>query len=155
MKKVIMTIGIPGSGKSTFLEKIKDQFPIFGYICPDDIRKELTGDISDQSKNKEVWVLAYSRLEKMLADNADITVLFDATQANKEQRIGCIKNCKKFGTEHIEGIYFNVELETAKQRNSGRERKVPDFVLEKMSKLLEENPPKMEDGFNSLILIKS
>jgi len=153
MKKIIISVGIPGSGKSTFLEKIKDQFLIFGYICPDQIREELTGNVSDQSKNKEVWELAYSRLEKLLMDNNNITVLFDATQADKKQRIDCIQKCKNFGADYIEGIYFNVSLEIAKQRNSERERRVPEFVLERMLKLLEENPPKIEDGFNSLILI--
>jgi len=37
MKKVIMGIGIPGSGKTTILKEFADKNG-YEYICPDDIR---------------------------------------------------------------------------------------------------------------------
>jgi predicted kinase len=73
MAKLAASVGISGSGKSTFGNKLEN----ITVICPDDIRKELTGDISDQSRNVEVWRLAYDRLCKSLENRED--VYFSAT----------------------------------------------------------------------------
>ena len=42
MKKLIMGIGIPGSEKTTVLKTFAEKYN-YSYICPDDIRLELTG----------------------------------------------------------------------------------------------------------------
>lgn len=73
MTKLIVSIGISGSGKTTFGNKLENTT----VICPDDIRKELTGNISDQSRNVEVWRLAYDRLRKSLENGEN--VYFSAT----------------------------------------------------------------------------
>lgn len=73
MVKLAASIGISGSGKTTFGNKLENTT----VICPDDIRKELTGDISDQSRNVEVWRIAYDRLRKSLENGED--VYFSAT----------------------------------------------------------------------------
>jgi predicted kinase len=51
----IIPVGISGAGKSFLGNKIKEKFSNVEIICMDDIRKELTGNISDQSKNKQVY----------------------------------------------------------------------------------------------------
>ena len=56
-----ISVGISGSGKSTYLAKLG--CPV---VCMDDIRKELTGNVSDQSKNREVFLKACIRVR----DNA-------------------------------------------------------------------------------------
>ena len=73
MTKLAISVGVSGSGKTTFGNKLENTT----IICPDDIRKELTGDISDQSKNVEVWRIAYDRLRKSLENGED--VYFSAT----------------------------------------------------------------------------
>jgi len=73
MTKLAISVGASGSGKSTFGNKLEN----ITVICPDDIRKELTGDISDQSRNVEVWRIAYDRLRKSLENGED--VYFSAT----------------------------------------------------------------------------
>ena len=79
---IIVTCGISGSGKSTwikeFLHDHRDE--AWAVICPDSIRKEFTGNVSDQSKNKEVWEEAYSRLKRFIC--ADKDILFDSTCTN-------------------------------------------------------------------------
>lgn len=73
-QKVVLTSGISGSGKSTFLRN----FFKGTVICPDDIRRELTGNVSDQSRNAEVWELTYKRFREALAtgDNVAISAMF-------------------------------------------------------------------------------
>ena len=51
--QLILPIGISGSGKSTWINSLdKDKYTI---ISPDMIRKELTGDVSDNSRNLEIF----------------------------------------------------------------------------------------------------
>ena len=61
----IMLIGLPGSGKSTLIGK---EFSGDGYkvISTDEIRKELSGDVSDQGLNIKVWELALQRSQNLL-----------------------------------------------------------------------------------------
>lgn len=74
MNKLIITCGISGSGKSTWVKKYH---PYAYIICPDNIRRELTGDVSDQSRNKEVFEVAYKSLCMNGVDAG--TVVWDAT----------------------------------------------------------------------------
>lgn len=76
MKTLIVTSGISGAGKTTFLNKNFKNVPC---VCPDDIRKEVTGDVSDQSKNPLVWKIAYDRLLSYLNEDGDGMVTFSAT----------------------------------------------------------------------------
>lgn len=90
---LFLPIGIPGSGKSTWIKKNilenKNFSPSsFVIVSPDEIRKELTGDISDQSKNAEVFEEAKKRASEAL--NKGKIVIFDATNLNTENRLSLI-----------------------------------------------------------------
>lgn len=79
--ELIIPIGISGSGKSRLYNL---NYQDYVKICPDDIRKELTGSISDQSKNKEVFELVQKRIDDCIAN--DKNVFYDATNINTEYR---------------------------------------------------------------------
>lgn len=147
MKKVIVGIGVPGSGKTTLLKDFALKYN-YSYICPDDIRFEMTGNASDQSKNNDVWNEAYKRLENEMVKGS--TVVFDATMANQRDRKNFLEKAKKFGAQKIQGVYLDVPIEIAKSRNEGRERVVPDFVLNRMNDNLENFPPNIDEGFDSI-----
>jgi predicted kinase len=69
-----ITVGISGSGKTTWLLENSTGKRV---ISPDEIRRELTGDVSDQTKNKEVFKIAFERVINAL--NNGVSVIFDAT----------------------------------------------------------------------------
>ncbi len=150
MRKVIIGIGIPGSGKSTLLQKFATKNK-YVYVCPDDIREELTGDPQDQTQNAEVWQEAYKRAQEYLALGK--SVVFDATFTYSPQRIEFIEFVREHGAQKVQGVYLDVDLETAKERNASRERVVPEHVLERMHASLGENAPQLSDGFDMLITL--
>lgn len=150
MAKVIISIGIPGSGKTTVLKEFAEKYG-YDYVCPDDIRMEISGDAKDQSKNREVWELAHQRLKDYLAEEK--TVVFDATFANPEGRKKFLDFSKESGASKIQGIYFDVPLEVAKERNARRDRQVPEKVLENMESSLSGAKPKIEEGLDSIFTL--
>lgn len=95
--RMIVTVGISGSGKSTLCEQLVDE----GYtrICPDDIRKELTGDISDQSQNGRVWNEAYARLHAALYRGEN--VVFDSIGTSRKTRNQLRAVAEEYGTPCI------------------------------------------------------
>ena len=62
MSTLYIPIGISGSGKTTYGNKLKAK-----VVCPDDIRREVNGSISDQSNSGKI----FSIYEKKLADLAN------------------------------------------------------------------------------------
>jgi len=142
-----MGIGIPGSGKTTALTKFAEK-NLYTYICPDDIRKEFTGDTGNQTKNKEVWEEAYKRTADALKEGK--TVVFDATFTNENQRRQFITFAKNNGASKVQGVFADASLEISRDRNTQRERVVPELAMMRMHQFLQENPPILEDGFDSL-----
>ena len=123
----IMLVGLPGSGKSTFVKRYKE----YKVHSSDDIREELTGDVNRQDINNLVFKILHNRVKEDLLNGQ--SVIYDATNLNRKRRkaflqelnkISCWKYCLLIATP------FEVCLE----RNSQRDRKVPYDVIERMYK---------------------
>ncbi len=70
---MILMIGLPRSGKSTFVNNVLSTAN-YTYISADEIRKELTGNKNIQSNDKEVWKLLYERFDNAVKNNENIVV---------------------------------------------------------------------------------
>lgn len=147
MKKVILGIGLPGSGKSTVLKAFAERNG-YAYVCPDDIREELTGDAADQSRNAEVWSEAHTRTQEFLA--SDQSVVVDATFTQSQRRKEFLDFVRECGADKIQGVFVDVPLETALERNAGRDRVVPEDVIYRMDRELNRPQPELTDGFDSI-----
>jgi predicted kinase len=151
MKKVIIGIGIPGSGKTTFLKPFAKEHD-YMYICPDDIRAELSGDPMDHKQNAKVWEIAHDRLNESLKSGK--TVVFDATSARINDRRGLVKFARDHGAEKIQGVFGAVPFVVAQERNVARGkdggRAVPEEAMRRMYEMLKKDPPIVEDGFDSV-----
>ena len=79
--EVIIPIGISGSGKTRLYEK---RYKDYEIISPDLIRKELTGDISNQKRNKEVFQIVDKRVNECIEEGKSF--YYDATNVNPEYR---------------------------------------------------------------------
>lgn len=86
--KFIMTISPSGAGKSYWSKPMADKG--WNIVNPDLIRKELTGDVSDQSKNAEVWKIAKERVVVLLKEGKN--VILDSTMTTSKSRKQFLKD---------------------------------------------------------------
>lgn len=124
-------VGISGSGKSTYINRHKKAGDI--VISPDEIRREMTGDISDQSQNTKVFETANKRLRA-----AKSNTYFDATNLSMRSLRGVLSNAKQFNKVNILILSASKNLDLCKRRvlgdiSSGVDRaNVPEKVIENM-----------------------
>jgi predicted kinase len=123
MSTLIITVGIPGCGKSTWAEMQNAE-----VVSSDAIREELCGDPTDQSRNSEVFALFHARIASELAKGE--TVIADSTGLDRFAR----DKLRDIGEEThatIVLVYWdNANLAT--RRNETRARRVPSAVMERM-----------------------
>ena len=141
MATLTLMVGVSGSGKSTHAAKIAS--PLHAVIVePDAIRKELTGNASDQSRNREVFQLAHSRAEAKLL--AGINVVVDATNLDRKTRAEWLAIARRCGAE-ARAVVVDTPVDVAKKRNLARHRVVPLDVIDKQARRL--CPPTSDEGF--------
>jgi predicted kinase len=76
--------------------------------------------------------------------------VFDATFAKDTERKAFIEFAREHGAQKVQGVFAAVSYEIANERNQARERIVPEHAMERMHGMLKENPPIVEDGFDSV-----
>jgi len=76
MALVVMTVGIPGSGKSHLKEQLEKRLDDLVNIEPDDIRREVFGDVNEQRDGHKIFKIAEERALDAIID--DKTVYFNA-----------------------------------------------------------------------------
>jgi len=150
MSKLIMMIGVPGSGKSTWVQNNKSETDIL--VSRDAIRFAMLKEGEDyfahesEGFNEFVWQIANALAE-------DKTVIADATHLNKNARKKVLDKVRKLADE-IEAVMIDVHLITAIERNDNRTGRafVPRGVIRRMYFSME--PPTKEEGFDKITFIK-
>jgi predicted kinase len=125
---LIALMGIPGSGKSTLAREFMDAED-YTLVNPDTIRQELTGDMTDQSRNEDVFLIAHQMARLALGQGKD--VLWDATNVTQRARTDLLADAIATNASSIL-VVVDVLLPTAKERNAARDRVVPEHVLDRM-----------------------
>ncbi len=149
MSIAIIGIGVPGSGKTTVLKKLAQTLPAV-YVCPDDIRAEVSGGDPTNHENEEtVWALA--RIRALQALEGEKNVIIDATFTRKDNREEFVQLAREGGALHIIGAYADIPLALAHERNQSRERIVPMHIIEIKHSALTENPPTLSEGFDAIV----
>lgn len=154
MATIIMSMGVPGSGKTAVLRKIFE-WDSFEYIAPDDIRLEKWGNENDHSDDKAIWVVARSRVADAIKRGKNI--LFDSTFSTIKRRAHFMEFARANGIAVIEGLYFDIPLETVLTRNlergtTGGKVASSDYIREAHAEL-QSSPPRPEEGFDVLLRI--
>ena len=142
-----LMVGTSGSGKSTHAAKLAQSLPA-DIVEPDAIRLELTGNASDQSRNREVFQLAHSRAEAILLDGKSVVV--DATNLDRKTRAEWVAIARRCGAE-ARAVVVDTPVDVAKKRNRSRDRVVPLDVIDKQARRL--CPPTFSEGFDQIITL--
>lgn len=130
MPKVIITVGVPASGKSTWAEAYVNAHPRTIIVCRDDLRA-MQGcmPIGTPDQEKVITKIQNGMIEIALAEGKDCVV--SNTNINKQHR----KNLIKFAHEHLADVevkVFDVPLEECIRRNTMRSRVVGGDIIRKM-----------------------
>ena len=137
MAVLYMLIGIPGSGKSTWAKKMQEEQGAC-WVSRDKIRFQYIKDEDDYFAYEErVFDEFVEEIQNAIYDKFPI-IIADATHLNLKARNKVLRRLSLLGTR-VEFVYFNVDLQTALERNAQRQgrARVPDSVIMNMQKSIQ------------------
>ena len=151
---LILTIGAPGSGKSTWVSSYKKSHPCAHVISSDEIRKELTGteQCIDPSFSPKIHEEVRRRVKKIIDDPASYggnnglgpEIIVDSTNCELEEW----KAFYLLGATIRIAKIFDVIPEECEKRIKLRDRKVPLTVIESKYDSFKKNQYSLPFFFN-------
>lgn len=142
---VVLAIGLPGSGKSTWFKR-HDIVP----LSSDMMRSLLFDDVREQRFQDLVFSNLRSMLKARLIAKRPLNYV-DATNLTPQERQHWIKLAKDYQYE-VHAVFFDVPLEVCIERHSRRDRVVPEDVMRRMAAKLK--PPAFSEGFAKITVVR-
>jgi predicted kinase len=142
---VVLAIGLPGSGKSSWFKRHK-----ITPLSSDLLRALLFDDPTEQRFQDLVFSNLRSMLKARLIARRPMNYV-DATNLSPHERNGWIKLAKDYGYE-VQAVFFDVPVEVCLERNQRRERKVPEDAMRRMAGKMKQ--PTFEEGFSKITVVK-
>ncbi len=134
MPKAILFIGLPGSGKTTY---VRNNIRGYHIVNADAIKK--THPKWDSQYPEKVHIWSVMEAEKMMTEYSDIGVdiCMDSGGVNNRYSLRILNMLKSKGY-YVKIIHINTPLEICLERNRIRERKVPEYDIIKKSKMIDD-----------------
>ena len=146
---LIVTVGLPGSGKTSwvkgFIEDNKDK--TIDIISSDKIREEIFKDIGDQNHNNEVFDIMKRRTKESLSQGH--VVVYEATNISSKRRRALLKELKRYYDKAI-CLFKYKNLLNCLVDNENRKKRVPSDVVDRMYRNFEI--PHKNEGFDEIIV---
>ncbi len=143
-QRIVLLVGLPGSGKSTYLERLG-----VPGLSSDQVRLLLADDATDQTIHGRVFGTLRYLVRQRLAIGRRVTYV-DATHLTPRERRPYVKIAQKYGCR-IEALFFDVPLEVCLERNLARARVVPEAAMRTMAAKLV--PPGTAEGFGQVTVV--
>ncbi len=142
---VVLAIGLPGSGKSTWFKR-HNIVP----LSSDMVRSLLFDDVREQRFQDLVFSNLRSMLKARLIAKRPMNYV-DATNLTPQERAHWIKLAKDYKYE-VQAVFFDVPLEVCVERHQRRDRVVPEDVMRRMAAKLK--PPSFQEGFAKITVVR-
>lgn len=145
LPKLIIMVGLPGSGKSTRAKELATLEKSCEILSSDAIRKELSGSEQDQTQNDKVFRLLYQRMNELLSEGK--SVIIDATNTTLKSRRRILSECEIPCYREVQLVMTPVE--ECISRDASRERSVGKEVIYKFEASFQ--CPQYFEGFDTII----
>lgn len=146
MSKVIILRGVPGSGKSTWVDKYDEYLETVGayyrvILSRDNIRAKLFGTAAAHGVDEKAVTDNFNKWYDQYLDEAtkrgDMTIIIDNTNCDWGRVLDLAVRAAQFGVK-VETVVIDTPLEEALRRNAARDRVVPEDVIRRMHAQLQE-----------------
>ena len=163
---IVVLVGLPGSGKSTYVEKLLqidkplgDIFSARNYvvISSDNVIEEYAKSVG--KTYNEVFRHAYKECEKIMKENfrnaiaTERNIIYDQTNMTAKKRASILSQIPKEYYKIV--VHCTAGLDIVKERLAEREARtgkhIPWNVVEDMLKQLD--PPSLGEGFDEMLMI--
>ncbi len=142
--RLVITVGLPGSGKSTYLAGLG-----VNAISSDEIRRLIADDPHDQGMNARIFSVIRYLIRQRIAAGRPFTCV-DATHLTPWERKPYVILAQHYGCT-LEALFFDVPVDVCIARNQARDRVVPEAAILKMAQQM--SPPTREEGFAEITRI--
>ena len=139
MNKAYVTVGAPGSGKSTFARKFS---------------KENDAVVIEGDSFSGSWVHAHDQILEKLNQHVGEFVILDGTHYDRESRLGALITLRSLGWDTIIAVVVHPPLEVCIAQNALRSKVVPRHEIVAMHKKVCKSLKKIErEGFSEVIYV--
>ena len=143
--RVIVLVGLPGSGKSTWAAS-----QALPTLSSDALRVLLSDDATNQAIHSRVFATLRYLLRQRL-DLARPVTCIDATNLTPAERRPYIAAARAHDAV-AEAVWFDVPVELCLERNRARHRVVPEEAVRAMAAKL--RPPRVAEGFARIEVVR-
>lgn len=142
--KFFMMCGLVASGKSTRAKKLAKEYNAT-IFSSDALREEMFGDVNNQEHNQELFAELHKRIKECLRSGK--SAIMDSTGLSYKKRMSFLCELKNIPCEKI-CVLMATPYEECLKRNALRERKVPEYVIERMYRQFD--PPYWYEGWDNI-----
>ncbi len=142
LPRVLLLVGLPGSGKSTWAAK--QRWPV---LSSDAIRATLADNEADQTLNTRVFSTLRYLLKQRLELGRPVTCV-DATHLTPWERRPYLRlpGCR------VEAVFFDTPVAVCLERNTQRDRVVPPAAIARMAARMVK--PTKAEGFQRVQVVR-
>lgn len=115
MKRVFLTSGPRGSGKSTYVKKVLENRTELVIISRDEIAISLFGSIylnPYTGDHDYLLEIVFDRVAKILRENKDVTIVLDYWNGYPRERESIISKLRELGADEVYCLYFEISSAT-------------------------------------------
>lgn len=152
MKQIILTAGLPGSGKTTTLKK--SEYKDFPVVDPDEVKKTLPGYDPKNPHLVHTESLKRAREAHLMFLAMGTSFVVDGTGTNVEKYIGWINEAKELDYEVVL-LYIKVKVATSLERNAQRERQVKVSVIREKALVINQSTKLLGSLCDKFIVVEN